>query len=122
MCTFNPVVPGYLGGLMHDGVGIPYYFEIIILILRTAFFYDCNTQHQRCCGLESENTYAHCHHSLQCLVYALQMSFCISFHEDVWVFKLYDNIDIFVILPLWQMFNKLEGKKVSSKNVAGFKR
>lgn len=42
MCAFNPVVPGYSGGLMDDRSGTPYYFEVIILILRTAFFYNCN--------------------------------------------------------------------------------
>lgn len=83
MCAFNPVVLGYSGGLMDDRAGIPHCFEVIILILRTAFFYNCNTQHQRCSGLESEDTYAHCCYSLKCLVYALQMSFCISFHWDV---------------------------------------
>lgn len=65
---------------MDDRAGIPYYFEIIILILRTAFFYNCNIQHERCRGLEPKNTYAHCHYSLKCLVHALQISFCISFH------------------------------------------
>lgn len=77
MCVFNPVIPGYSGGLMDDRAGISYYFDVIILILTTAFFCNCNIQHQRCCGLESENSYAHCHYSLKCLVYALQMSFCI---------------------------------------------
>lgn len=80
MCAFNPVVPGYSGGLMDDRDAIPYYFELIILILRTVFFYNCNTQHQRCCGLECENTCAHCHYLFKCLVYVLPMSFCTSFH------------------------------------------
>lgn len=112
---------------MDDRVGTSYYFEIIILmilILLTAFFYDCSIQHQRHCGLESENQLIQTVTILlNCLIYALQMHLSLySVSPSCADFKLHDNLEILVILPLWQMFNVCEGEKVPSKNVVGVQR
>jgi len=123
MCIFSIVLSRYLRSLMDDRVGILYYCEIIILILIKAFLYDCNIQHQRCCGLESENRLipvVTIELSYLCPSYVLVSLHSISLRcVD---FKLHGNVEILVILPLWQIFNVCEAENASSKNMAGVQR
>lgn len=124
MCIFNVVLSSYLRGLMDDRAGVLYYFEIIILILVTAFLYDCNIQYQRSRCLGSEKTCTHCHYFIE-LSYLCPSNMLVFLHSvslRCVDFKIPDNLEILVILPLWQMFIMHEGEKVSSKNVAGVQR
>lgn len=85
---------------MGDRVGIPYYFEIIIVILITALLYDCNIQYQRQCGLESENKlYTHCCSFIE-LSYLCPSNALVFLHSislRCVDFKLHDNLEVLAI-------------------------